>query len=182
MKLACLPLTLVRRSFGPGAPGRREGPHGRAAIVGGLEMTDNAAREPGEPRLQALPRRLRMRRRRDFERAYAEGVRVRGSTLAIVARPNGLLHPRFGLSIGRAVWRRAVQRNRVRRIFREAFRLERQALPAGLDLVLMAARPKLRPRLDETRAELVQLARKAARRLAERERRAEQSPEPSPKP
>ena len=90
--------------------------------------------------------------------------------------PNELPHPRLGLSVGRAIWRSAVKRNRVRRIFREAFRLEQAALPAGMDLVLIPVRAELDPKLAETREELVALAAKAARKFAERNRSSETAP------
>ena len=90
-----------------------------------------------------------------------------GHTLAI---------PPGGLSVGRAIWRGAVQRNRVRRVFREAFRLSRPALPAGFDFVLIPARPKLEPQLAPTRAELERLTRKLAERWAARRAQAEGAP------
>lgn len=123
-----------------------------------------------------LPRRLRVIRRGDFGRAYREGSRARGGILLVVAVPNGLDHPRLGLSVGRAIWRSAVRRNRVKRIFREAFRLEQQALPAGYDLILIPGAPRLDPALAPTRAELVRLARKAARRCEERRAREREAP------
>lgn len=76
--------------------------------------------------------------------------------------------PRLGLSVGKRIWKSAVRRNRVRRIFREAFRLERSALPSGVDYVLIPAQPRLEPALEATRAELVKLARKAHRRMLEK--------------
>jgi len=111
---------------------------------------------------------MRLRRRRDFERAYRQGSRARGGLLVVVAVENGGEWTRLGLSVGRRIWRRAVQRNRVRRIFREAFRLEYEALPPGVDLVLIPAAPKLEPDLEATRAELVSLAHKAVRRAREK--------------
>jgi len=119
------------------------------------------------PRL-TLPPTHRIRRTADFARAYREGSRARGSVLVVVARPNGLEHPRVGLSVGRAIWRSAVRRNRLKRILREAFRLEQRALPAGFDLVLIPAAPKLEADLASARSELVRLARQAARRAEER--------------
>lgn len=104
----------------------------------------------------------------DFQRAFQQGSRARGSILLVVARRNGLPGTRLGLSIGKVVWKSAVKRNRVRRIFREAFRLSYPELPAGFDLVLVAASPKLEPELAATRGELVSLARKAARRFDEK--------------
>ena len=127
------------------------------------------------PRL-TLPRRLRVVREGDFARAYREGSRARGGILVVVACPNGLDHPRLGLSVGRKVWRSAVRRNRLKRIFREAFRLEQHALPAGHDLILIPAAPRLEPRLEATRAELVRLAAKAARRCAERRAKEREAP------
>jgi ribonuclease P protein component len=81
--------------------------------------------------------------------------------VTIAAAPNGLPHARLGLSIGKKVWKHAVQRNRVRRVFREAFRLEQNALPAGVDLVVIGSVPRVRPKLGEARRELVRLATKA---------------------
>lgn len=110
----------------------------------------------------AFLRRMRLVRGRDFERTYREGRRARGSIVVLVMRPNDLEHSRLGLSIGRSVWKSAVKRNRVRRIFREAFRQSYPDLPRGMDLVMIAAHPRLEPELSATRAELVQLARRIA--------------------
>jgi ribonuclease P protein component len=115
-----------------------------------------------------FPARLRIKHTADFARAYREGSRARGSVLVVVARPNGLDHPRVGLSVGRAIWRGAVQRNRLKRILREAFRLEQRELPAGFDLVLIPAAPRIEPDLASARSELVRLAKQAARRAEER--------------
>lgn len=104
----------------------------------------------------------------DFQRAYKGGSRARGDLLLVVACPNGLDHPRLGLSVGKAIWKHAVRRNRLRRLFREAFRLEQQGLPSGYDLVLVPAVPRLEPQLAPLRAELVRLAARAARRCEER--------------
>jgi ribonuclease P protein component len=116
----------------------------------------------------AFDRKKRLVRKSDFDRAFREGVRARGAILVVVARPNGLEHTRLGLSIGKSIWKSAVKRNRVRRIFRESFRLSYADLPSGLDLVLIAATPRLEPQLEATRRELVHLARKALRRVEER--------------
>lgn len=111
----------------------------------------------------------RLRRRRDFQRVYASGQRARGRLVVVVAARNGLEWSRLGLSVGRAVWRSAVRRNRVRRIFREAFRLEAPNLPAGFDFVLIPARKGLWPGLAETRAELRDQCQRAARRFDRRQ-------------
>ena len=100
----------------------------------------------------------------DFQRAYREGSRARGELLVVVAVPNDAGLTRLGLSVGKKIWKSAVRRNRVRRVFREAFRVAQHELPEGYDLVLIPARPRLEPDLLATRRELVHLARKAAAR------------------
>jgi ribonuclease P protein component len=109
-----------------------------------------------------------MKSPKDFQRAFQSGNRARGEVLVVAVVDNGGQHTRLGLSIGKSVWRGAVQRNRVRRIFREAFRLSRPELPVGVDVVMMAAAPRLEPTLEATRRELVHLVRKAHRRYLEK--------------
>lgn len=115
-----------------------------------------------------LPADCRMRRKREFDRAYQEGVRARGNTILIVAAPS--LNPvgaRYGLSVSRKFSKSAVVRNRVRRVLREAFRLQRAALPA-LDLVLVPQDTRRRWRTPEAALELLELAHKAATKLRQR--------------
>jgi len=123
---------------------------------------------------------MRMTAKRDFDRAFAKGGRARGATVSVVVRENGFGHSRLGLSIGRRIWKSAVKRNRVRRIFREAFRLSRPELPDGLDVIMMASRPGLVPRLDETRTELVTLVAKAHKKLLTRQARLTQEADETP--
>ena len=118
------------------------------------------------PRPLSYPRHLRLVHKRDFERVYREGLRARGATLLVVGAPNGLAHSRLGLSVGKTIWKGAVQRNRIRRVFREAFRLSQHDLPPGLDLILIPGRPKLEPELAATCAELLDLAGRIARKEA----------------
>lgn len=57
----------------------------------------------------------------------------------VLARPNAEPLARLGLAIAKKCARRAVDRNRLKRLVRESFRLERSGLP-GLDLVVLCRR------------------------------------------
>lgn len=107
----------------------------------------------------------RMRRGADFQRAYQRRCAASDGLLLLHAVENGLPHSRLGLSVSRKVGS-AVVRNRWKRLSREAFRLSRESLPAGLDLVII---PKAR-RIP-TRLQLEQSLASLARRLATRLKR-----------
>ena len=113
-----------------------------------------------------------------FQRAYTRGRRARGGSFTVVVHPNGGPVRRLGLSVGKRCWRGAVQRNRVRRIFREAFRLSQADLPPDIDVVLIASTPRLVADLETCRGELRRLVWKAWRRYLEAlEEAAEGGPE-----
>ena len=131
--------------------------------------------EPGAPRLR-FKQRHHVKSKNDFARVYREGSRARGSLMTVAVVANGLDHARLGLSIGKRCWKGAVQRNRVRRVFRESFRTSLPELPTGIDIVLIGSTPAVRPRLQETRDELVYLARKAHRRYREKLAAEEKAP------
>ncbi len=60
-----------------------------------------------------------------------------GKCVLLLARDNGLDHPRIGLVIGKKAVRLAVERNRIKRIARDSFRLH-QDLIGALDIVVIA--------------------------------------------
>ena len=108
----------------------------------------------------------RIRRAADFRRAYDRRCAASDSLLLVFGYPNGLVYPRIGLSVSRKVGG-AVVRNRWKRLLREAFRLSRERLPAGLDLVVIprsAAPPELLALMES----LPRLASRLANRLADR--------------
>jgi ribonuclease P protein component len=96
-----------------------------------------------------LPRALRLRSGRQFRAVYEARVSHRAGPLVVYARPNELDRLRLGLSVSRRVGG-AVRRNRIRRLLREAFRLQQHDLPAGYD-VAVNVRPHESPDVAEYR-------------------------------
>ena len=85
---------------------------------------------------KAFDRACRFRGRTIFSEVYGQRVRREAGPLLVYARPNGLEFSRLGLSVGRRIGN-AVRRNRVKRLLREAFRLNRDAWPAGYDWLIV---------------------------------------------
>jgi ribonuclease P protein component len=88
------------------------------------------------------PRRRRLSRSAEFERVYRQG-RSKGNRFFVLyafahgesdERPDG---PRLGLSVSKRVGG-AVDRNRIKRVLREAFWEEAPRLPTGADYVVVA--------------------------------------------
>lgn len=85
--------------------------------------------------------------------------------LLIYVRENTLGHARLGLSVSRKVGG-AVERNRWKRVLREAFRLSRDRLPPAIDLVVIPRADASQAQLSTAAESLVKVANRAARKLA----------------
>src|SRR5579871_2851981 len=118
---------------------------------------------PAQPRPQAFRPHEHLRRPSDFRRVYDRRRSAADAWLVVYGCENGLAYSRLGLSVSRKVGP-AVYRNRLRRLYREAFRLTRAELPTGLDLVLIP-RSAPEPTLEELKRTLPRLVGQVARQL-----------------
>ena len=87
-------------------------------------------------------RRQRLHGRRAFAAVFAARVRKKIGPICLYAAPNDQGLMRMGLSTSRRVGS-AVQRNRIKRRLREAFRLSQHDWPGNYDFVVVAYRHEL---------------------------------------
>ena len=134
---------------------------GAGARGSSLRSVDEQAPRGVSPRRQ---RRGRLSRSAEFERAYRQGRSHSNRHFVVHAFPRGAQdEPRLGLSVSRKVGG-ATDRNKVKRLVREAFAAESALVPAGLDVVVVA-RPDA---LDLAEREGLAGVRESLRELFER--------------
>ena len=120
--------------------------------------------QPPAPSFRFRPEE-HLRRPSDFRRVYERRRSASDDWLIVYACENELPHLRIGLSVSRK-YGQATRRNRLRRLYREAFRLSRHHMPTGLDLILIPRKndePPLRELLHSLPRLVFQLSRKLAR-------------------
>lgn len=127
-------------------------------------ITPRAATDAQDMCSQRFLPEFRLRRGADFDRVFKRRCSAADGMVLVYVCENALPHPRLGLSVSRKVGN-AVTRNRWKRLLRESFRLSRQELPNGIDLVVIP-RPDAAPTLVALRASLVRVANRANNRLA----------------
>ncbi len=79
----------------------------------------------------------------DYQFVFDNANRFGNHAFTVLVRKNNLGHPRLGLAISKKCAKNAVDRNQIKRIFRESFRLNQHTLPA-VDIIAMCKPPAVK--------------------------------------
>ena len=89
---------------------------------------------------KGFPRSLRLLSAGDFSHVFEQAdLKVHGKGMMALARMSTRGHPRVGLVVSKKNVKRAVDRNRFKRLVRESARLRQDHLPS-MDIVILAKR------------------------------------------
>lgn len=121
---------------------------------------------------QRFPKRLRLLSAKEFERVFAARTSVSDSWFVLYGDANSVGHARLGLTVPRRVGG-AVERNRWKRLLREAFRLSQHELPA-IDYVCVP-RSNSAPQLRQLMESFPALACRLERKLQSKRKAAQSS-------
>lgn len=100
-----------------------------------------------------LPKDCRLQKRREFLRVYAEGKRFDGRLMTAFVLPTNEEQHKIGITASKKAIGNAVERNRAKRLLREAFRQSRaelDELKGKYEWVLNARRGLLNVKLEKS--------------------------------
>ncbi len=85
---------------------------------------------------QTFPREVRLLSAKQYSYVFADARRFGNQSFTLLVRLNDQAHPRLGLAIAKKSAKRAVDRNRIKRLLRESFRNKQHQLPP-IDIIAM---------------------------------------------
>ena len=95
----------------------------------------------------------------EFRRLYAKGSSASTPLIVIYCRRHGRPYNRIGYTVSKKVGK-AVVRNRIRRRFREIYRLHEENFACGYDVILVARKNAVQASYRELERDVIYLAKK----------------------
>lgn len=110
-----------------------------------------------------FPRELRLLAPAQFKTVFTNPIKASSAEITLLAVANQEAHPRLGLTVPKKHLKHANQRNRVKRVIRDSFRLNQHNLP-GIDIVVLVRGGVLTMENAELKKLIEKLWRKLCRR------------------
>lgn len=120
----------------PGPAARVQAPHAEPRRSSGVEGAPASGPEAPDNGVSRLGRARRLRKGPEFERVFREGVAIGGPFLLVRTVGNDTGHVRWGFAAGKKQFRKATDRNRMRRRLKAA--AVEMDIADGVDVVVMA--------------------------------------------
>ncbi|MDP2928959.1 MAG: ribonuclease P protein component [Candidatus Omnitrophota bacterium] len=89
---------------------------------------------------ETFAKQERLIKTKDFRKVYKDGRSYKAGFVILRLLPNTTLTSRVGFSINAKTIKRAYRRNRIKRLFREAYRRNKKILKGGFDIVFVIRR------------------------------------------
>lgn len=98
-----------------------------------------------------------------FKSVFTNPIKASSAEITLLAIPNEEKHPRIGLTVAKRFVKRANQRNRIKRVIRDNFRLHQHDLPP-VDIVVLVRNGVLEMENEQLHKLIEKLWRKLSRR------------------
>ncbi|RJO62250.1 ribonuclease P protein component [candidate division WS5 bacterium] len=109
-----------------------------------------------------LSREKRLTKGRDFDRVYQKGKRLSSESFNLNLSANRSAVTRVGIVVGKKFSKKAVERNRAKRVFREAVKEVYTDIKPGFDMVIFVKGAYSKNlKMETARKEIVELMKKA---------------------
>jgi len=82
----------------------------------------------------------RLKKNAEFQRIYRKGSYMATKALVAYIRPNNLMETRIGITVSKK-YGKSVKRNRIRRLITESYRILKDNVKPGYDIVFVARKP-----------------------------------------
>lgn len=103
--------------------------------------------------LFAFKKEERISKRSEFSDLRLHGKRHSRGNFVVILRKNGRDITRLGIAVSKRVGN-SVKRNRIKRLIREVFRHNKQEIPKGYDILIVAREAADKPSFSKVNAEL----------------------------
>jgi len=84
-----------------------------------------------------LPKENRLKNKKDFEKVFKNGKGLKEGLLYVKFAGNNLAYSRFGFIVSTKVSKKAVVRNKIKRVLREAVKSEIKNIKKGIDAAII---------------------------------------------
>ena len=96
-----------------------------------------------------LKKELRIRKQKDFDKIFSKGAYFSEKFLALKIIENELEISRFGFIVSNKISKKAVERNRIKRLLRETVRLKQNRIKPSFDAIFIFRGKDIKKSFDE---------------------------------